>query len=59
MEVSVDIHKIIKCAIHSMIFFPSGGGVHDVLVRLSLIKKIIKGVNLMYIAFSIKHRHIF
>ena len=39
MEVSVDVHKIIKCAIYSIIFFPSGGGVHDVSVRLSLIKK--------------------
>ena len=43
MEVSVDVHKIIKCAIYSIIFFPSGGGVHDVSVRLSLIKKNYQG----------------
>ena len=32
MEVSVEVHKTIKCecAIYSTIFFPSGGGVDDV-----------------------------
>ena len=40
-------------------FFPSGGGVDDVLVRLSLIKQVIKDVNLMCIAFSVKHPQIF
>ena len=37
MEVSVEVHKIIKCAIYSTVFFNSGGSVDDVLVRLSLI----------------------
>ena len=32
MEVSVEAHKIIKCALYGF-FFPSGGGVYDVLVR--------------------------
>ena len=40
-------------------FFTSGGGVDDVLVRLSLIKQFIKDVTLMCIAFSAKHPQIF
>ena len=40
-------------------FFPSGGGVDDVLVRLPLIEKITKDVNLMCISFSVKHPQIF
>ena len=40
MKVSVEVHKIIKCAICSTIIFPSGGGIGDVLVRLSLIEQI-------------------
>ena len=59
MEVSVEVDKIIKCAIYNTVFFPSGGGVDDVLVRLSLIKQIIKDVNLMCLSFSFKHPHIF
>ena len=59
MEVSVEVHKIIKCAIYSIIFFTSGGGVDDMLVRLPLIKQIIKDVTLMCIAFSVKHPQIF
>ena len=47
MEVSVEVDKISKCAIYNTVFFPSGGGVDDVLVRLSLIKQIIKEFNLM------------
>ena len=47
MEVSVKVDKIIKCAIYNTIFFLSGGGVDDVLVKLLLIKQIIKDVNLM------------
>ena len=39
MEVSVEVHKIIKFIVYS-IFFTSGGGVDDVLVRLSLIKQL-------------------
>ena len=56
MEVSVEVDKIIKCAIYNTVFFPSGGGVDDVLVRLSLI---IKDVNLMCLSFSVKHPQIF
>ena len=55
MEVSVEVDKIIKCAIYNTVFFPSGGGVDDVLVRLSLIKQIIKDVNLMCFSFSVKN----
>ena len=58
MEVSVEVDKIIKCAIYNTVFFPSGGGV-DVLVRLSLIKQIIKDVNLMCLSFSVRHPQIF
>ena len=29
MEVSVEVHKTIKCAIYSIVFLPSGGGVDD------------------------------
>ena len=42
-----------------LFFFPSGGGVDDVLVRLLLIKQIIKDVNFMCLSFSVKHPHIF
>ena len=42
MEVSVEVDKIIKCAIYNTVFFPSGGRVNDMLVRLSLIKQFIK-----------------
>ena len=30
MEVSVEVDKIIKCALYNTVFFPSGGGVDDV-----------------------------
>ena len=59
MEVSYEVDKIIKCAIYNTVFFPSGGGVDDVLMRLSLIKQINKDVKLMCISFSVKHPHIF
>ena len=60
MEVSVEGDKIIKCAIcNTVFFFPSGGGVDDVLVRLLLIKQIIKDINLMCLSFSVKHPQIF
>ena len=59
MEVSFEIDKIIKCAIYNIVFFPSGGGVDDMLMRLSLIKQIIKDVNLICISFSAKHPEIF
>ena len=48
-----------KCAIYNTAFFPSDGGVDDVFVRLSLIKKIIKDVNLMCLLFSVKYLLIF
>ena len=57
MEVFVELQKIIKCAIYSIIFF-SSEGVDDVLVSFSLIKELIKDFNLMVIAFSIKHPQI-
>ena len=57
MEVSFKVEQIIKCAIYNYSFFPSGGD--DVLMRLSLIKQIIKDVNLMCISFSVKHPQIF
>ena len=59
MEVSVEVDKIIKCAIYNTVFFPSGGDVDNVLVRLSLIKQTIKNVNLICISFSVKHPQIF
>ena len=59
MKVSVEGDKVIKCAIYNTAFFPSGGFVDDVLVRLSLIKQIIKDVNLMCLLFSVKHPQIF
>ena len=59
MEVYVELDKIIKCAIYNTIFFRSDVGVDDVLVRLSLIKQIIKDVNLMCLSFSVKHLQIF
>ena len=57
MEVSFEVDKIIKCAIYNTVFFPSGGD--DVLMRFSIIKQIIKDVNLMGISFSAKHPQIF
>ena len=53
MEVSVEVDKIIKCAIYKKAFSLSGGGADDVLVRLSLIKQTIKDVNLMRLSFSV------
>ena len=58
MEVSVEVHRIIKCAIY-ITFFPSGGGVDDMLVRFSLIEQIIKDVNWMCVSFGVKHPQIF
>ena len=59
MEVSFEIDKIIKSATYNTVFFPSGGGVDDVLKRLLLIKQIIKDLNLMCISFSVKHPQTF
>ena len=55
MEVSFQATKLLN-VLYITLFFPSGGD--DVLMRLSLIKQIIKDVNLMYISFSVKHPHI-
>ena len=57
MEFPSEVDKIIKCAIYNTVFFPSGDD--DVLIRLSLIKQIIKDVNLMCFSFSVKHPQIF
>ena len=54
MEVSAEVYKIIKCAIYNTVFFPSGRGVDEVLVQLSLVKQIIKDSNLMCLSFSVK-----
>ena len=61
MEVSIEVHKIIQCTIYSTIFFffTSGGDVDDVLLRLTLIEKIIKDTNLMSILFNVKHPQTF
>ena len=60
MEGSVDVYKVIICAIYSTVFFfTSGGGVGDMLVRLSLVEEIIKDANLMCISFSVKHPQTF
>ena len=59
MEVSVELHKIIKYDMYSTASFPSGGGSDKVLLKLSLIKKIIKDANLRCILFSVKHPQIF
>ena len=59
MEVSVEVDKIIKCAIYNTVFFPSGGGIDDVLVKLLLIKQIIEYVNLMFLSFHVRHPQIF
>ena len=45
--------------LYAVLFFSSGGGADDVLVKLLLIKKITKDVNLMCISFSVKYPQIF
>ena len=47
MEVSVEVHKIIKCTIYSTVLFASGGSVDDVLIRLSSTEQMITDANLM------------
>ena len=60
MEVSAEAHKIIKCTIYGTVFFfTSSGVVDDVLVRSSLITKIVKDVSLMCILFDFKHPQTF
>ena len=60
MEVSVEVDKIIKCAIHNTVFsLQVERGVDDMLARLPLTKQIIKDVNLMCLSFSAKHSQIF
>ena len=53
MEVFVEVHKIIKCAIYSTVSLRSGEDVDGVLVKLSLIEQIIKDVNFMCISFGV------
>ena len=60
MEVSIEVNKITNCAIYSTVFFLQV----EVLmmcwyVRLPLIEKITKDVDLMCISFSVKHSQIF
>ena len=58
MEVSFEMSFFfIKCSTYNT--FPSGGGVADMLMGLSLIKQVIEDVNLMRILFSAKHPQIF
>ena len=45
MEVSFEVHKIIKFTIYNTVFFYLGGGVYEVLVRLQLIEQIIRDAN--------------
>ena len=61
MEVSIEVYKGIICTIYSTVFFSftSGGGVDDMLMRLSLVEEIIKDTNLMYISFSFKYPQTF
>ena len=62
MEVYFEVDKILNVLyiiLFLFLFFPSGGGVDDVLARLSLIKLIIKHANLTCLSFSVKHPQIF
>ena len=59
MDVSLELQKVIICTIYSTVFFTSGGGVDDMLIRLSLVEELIKDANLMYISFSVKHPQTF
>ena len=54
MEVSVEIHKIIESTTYSTVF-SSVGGVDGVFMRLLLIEKIVKDVNLKCISFRVKY----
>ena len=47
MEFFFEVHKIIKFTMYNTVVFTSGGGVDEVLVRLSLIGPIIKYANSM------------
>ena len=47
--------KLINVMYTVLLFFTSGGGIDDLLVRLSLIEQIIKDVNLICISFKFKH----
>ena len=59
MEISFEVHKIIKFDIYNTVFFTSGQGVDEVLMRLQLIEQIIKDANSMCISFSVKHPQTF
>ena len=59
MEVSFEVHKISKLAIHNTSFLNSVGGVDELLVRLLLIKQIVNSAKSVCISFSIKHPQTF
>ena len=52
MEVSVEVDKNVQFIIYNTVFFPLQV---EVFVRLSLIKQIIKDVNLMSLSFSVRY----
>ena len=56
MEVSFEVHKIIKLTIHNTVFFISGEVIEEVLMlMLQLVEQIIKDVKSMRISFRVKH----
>ena len=54
MEVSVEVHKIIKFTIYNTVLL-----LQEMLVRLLSIEQIIKDASLMCISFSVKHPQTF
>ena len=59
MEVSFEMSFFLLNVLYTILFFPSGGGVADMLQRLSLMKDFIEDVNFMCVSFSVKHPQIF
>ena len=59
MEVSFEVHKIIKFTMYNTVFFTSGENVDEMLVRLLLIEENIEDANSMCISFSVKHSQTF
>ena len=53
------IHKIFKLTICNTIFFYSGRGDGEVLVKLSLMEQVIKDASSMHISFRVKYPQIF
>ena len=53
-------YKKLLNVLYTVLFsLTSGGGVDDMLVRLSLIEQIIKDANLISISFSVKYQQTF